>query len=187
MGAEAVPRVVKILGKRQVLRAAAEASDASDEAALAAAANAQSGAAVLPPLPSETHFTRRVDVVDALADSLVRLLALLAVAGGAASEAALGGGAPAALVALLSDTTAPDGLVGNAALAASELARGDAGLETLAQLDPVPALIKVAHTRRGTAQKNAAIALARLARDPACLEKIRELHGFEIIAAYVKV
>ena len=40
--------------------------------------------------------------------------------------------------------------------------------------------------RAPAAAQNAAIALARMARDPPCLERLRELRGVEIIAAYVK-
>ena len=44
----------------------------------------------------------------------------------------------------------------------------------------------VAHKCFGMVQKNAAIALARLAQDPACLQRLRELHGIEIMYRYVK-
>lgn len=54
-------------------------------------------------------------------------------------------------------------------------------------LDAVAPLVKVAYDGKGdTASKNAAIALARMAHDPAMLERLRELHGIEIIYQYVK-
>ncbi len=44
----------------------------------------------------------------------------------------------------------------------------------------------VAYKCKGPTQKNAAIAVARLAHDEACMQRIRELHGLEIIYQYVK-
>ena len=123
----------------------------------------------------------------ALQEALARLLALCAVSGPEAGKTLLGAGAAHPLVAVLAAADAPDGLVGNAALCLSELAKSKAGVDAIAALDPVPPLIAAAHKRRGAAQKNAAIALARLSQDAACLERLRELHGLEIIAAYVKL
>ena len=45
----------------------------------------------------------------------------------------------------------------------------------------------IAHKRRGTAQRNAGIALAKMAQDPWCLRVIRDLHGIEIMYHYVKL
>lgn len=45
---------------------------------------------------------------------------------------------------------------------------------------------EAAHKRKGAAQRNSAIALARMAKLPACLRRIRELHGVEIMCRYVK-
>ena len=47
-------------------------------------------------------------------------------------------------------------------------------------------VIQVAHKRKGACQKNAGIALARMSRDPSCMERLRELHGIEIIYNYIK-
>lgn len=47
--------------------------------------------------------------------------------------------------------------------------------------DVIELLVNVAYSRRGNAQRNAAIALAKLARIPRCLERARELHALEII------
>ena len=86
-----------------------------------------------------------------------------------------------------------DLVAGNAALCVSELARTPSGLAKLhaeGAIELIAPLTEVAHKRRGPAQKNAAIALARLAK---CGEggeyvaKLREHHAFEIIAKYVKV
>jgi len=44
----------------------------------------------------------------------------------------------------------------------------------------------VAYRCKGPTQKNAAIAVARLAHDEGCMPRIRELHGLEIIYRYVK-
>lgn len=44
----------------------------------------------------------------------------------------------------------------------------------------------VAYRCKGTTQKNAAIAVARLAHDKACMQRVRDLHGLDIIYQYVK-
>lgn len=44
----------------------------------------------------------------------------------------------------------------------------------------------VAYRCKGTTQKNAAIAVARLAHDEACMQRVRDLHGLDIIYQYVK-
>ena len=44
----------------------------------------------------------------------------------------------------------------------------------------------VAYKCQGRTQKNAAIAVARLAHDEACMQRVRELHGLDIIYQYVK-
>ena len=83
-----------------------------------------------------------------------------------------------------------DLLVGNAALCISELARSEAVMRDLDQrgaIDLVEPLTRVAHKRTGTAQRNAAIALARMAKTPQYVDKLREHHAFEIIAKYVKI
>lgn len=80
--------------------------------------------------------------------------------------------------------------MGNAALCISELAKDDAVLHRLERLrasDLIEPLTKIAHERSGPAQRNAAIALARLSKLPHSMEKLREHHAFEIIARYVKI
>lgn len=44
----------------------------------------------------------------------------------------------------------------------------------------------VAFKCKGITQKNAAIAVARLAQDKACMQRVRDLHGLDIIYQYVK-
>ena len=46
-------------------------------------------------------------------------------------------------------------------------------------------LVNVAHRRRGAAQKNAAIALAKFAKYEYGLRRIRELRAVEVILAYL--
>ena len=46
----------------------------------------------------------------------------------------------------------------------------------------VPPLLAIAHEQGGGAQKNAAIALGRLAKNPHCLQAIRDNNGIEILA-----
>jgi len=45
---------------------------------------------------------------------------------------------------------------------------------------------EAAHQRTGAAQRNSAIALARMAALPAGLQRIRELHGIEIMCRHVR-
>jgi hypothetical protein len=78
--------------------------------------------------------------------------------------------------------TVKESILGNAGLCLSHLARLDAALPQLLAADAVMSLVQVAHEGKGsTASKNAAIALARMSRHPQLLERLRELHGVEII------
>ncbi|KXZ56527.1 hypothetical protein GPECTOR_1g473 [Gonium pectorale] len=80
-----------------------------------------------------------------------------------------------------------ESVLANAVLCLAGVARRKEHLPLLREADPVPALVGVAYEGRGnTASKNAAIALARLAQEPTMLERLRELHGIEIIYQYVK-
>ena len=55
-------------------------------------------------------------------------------------------------------------------------------LPLLVSVDAVEPLVRVAYTGKGSvASKNAAIALARMSRLPKLLERLKELHGIEII------
>ena len=47
-------------------------------------------------------------------------------------------------------------------------------------------LLDLAHHKTGQLQRNAAICLARLAKNAHCLAKIREQHGMQILMQYVK-
>ena len=95
--------------------------------------------------------------------------------------------------AIAAPASATDLLVGNPALCVSELARDSAvlaRLDAMGAIDLIEPLTKVAHKRTGSAQRNAGIALARLAKcgkDGEYIEKLREHHAFEIIAKYVKI
>ena len=59
---------------------------------------------------------------------------------------------------------------------------------SLESLEPgaVPSLLAACRARAGAAQKNAAIACARLARRAAHMAALKEHHGLELIYAYVK-
>lgn len=94
---------------------------------------------------------------------------------------------PAALLGLLKRPGMTEAVLGNAALCIGNVAKHNQFLPLLQQLDAVAPLVKVAYDGKGnTASKNAAIAMARLAHDAAMLERLRELHGIEIIYQYVK-
>jgi hypothetical protein len=102
------------------------------------------------------------------ADQGLRFVALCARAGGGAgATAALRLGAPEVLLRALTAPALPDSAAGNAALALGDLARTGDGLNALEALDAVQPLVQVAQRREGaSAKRNAAIAIAQLARSP---------------------
>lgn len=125
---------------------------------------------------------------DAVLDAAVRTLTILTTPddAAAAQELAAAGGV-ATLLQLAATKGLGEALLGNAALCVANLARYKEHLPLLQRADAVAPLVKVAYEGKGnTASKNAAIALARMAHDPAMLERLRELHGVEIIYQYVK-
>ena len=71
---------------------------------------------------------------------------------------------------------------GNVALCLAECARDERGLAVLAVQPLVPKLLGIAHNGSGQTQKNAAICLGRLAKNPHCLQAIRDNNGIEILA-----
>ena len=96
--------------------------------------------------------------------------------------------AGSSLAACVCSPKVPDGVVGNAALALGDLARLDRVSASLESLEPgaVPSLLAACRARAGAAQKNAAIACARLARRAPHMAALKEHHGLELIYAYVK-
>lgn len=96
-------------------------------------------------------------------------------------------GGVAALLGVLRAFGGAEGVLGNASLCLANVASQKQHLPALQVADAVAPLVKVAYEGKGNvASKNAAIALARLAQQPAMLERLRELHGVEIIYQYVK-
>lgn len=123
-------------------------------------------------------------------DAVVRILALMTSgAGGKANVDALIAMSDGldALLGLLKAPWVTEASLGNAALCISNVAAHRDHLPKLKSKDAVAPLVKVAYDGKGnTASKNAAIALAKMAQDPGMLERLRELHGIEIIYQYVK-
>ena len=65
----------------------------------------------------------------------------------------------------------------------ADSARDEKALAILGALPAlVPKLLAIAHNGSGQAQKNSAIALGRLAKNPHCLKAIRDNNGIEILA-----
>jgi len=124
--------------------------------------------------------------VQALEGATRALAVIVNVAGEMGQDVGDAGGLKV-LLEVAEDSKSTDQLVGNAALCVGDCAKLDGVLEMLRKLDAVGKLIPVAHKRKGTAQKNAAIALARMSRHPPLLERLRELHGIEIMHSYVKM
>jgi hypothetical protein len=77
---------------------------------------------------------------------------------------------------------------GNAALVLGHFAGEPCWHIQLAQVDAVGVLVAVAyaHGRGSAVARNAAIALARMAKDACLMDRLRELHGVEIIYQYVR-
>ena len=96
-------------------------------------------------------------------ESAVRALTVLIAGAGAEARRTLAACAARALVGCVAAPNASDGVVGNAALAIANLAKETALLPALEKLKPVAPLLRACHSRTGAAQKNAAIACARLA------------------------
>uniref|UniRef100_A0A6U0DLZ5 Uncharacterized protein n=1 Tax=Micromonas pusilla TaxID=38833 RepID=A0A6U0DLZ5_MICPS len=92
------------------------------------------------------------------------------------------------LAACVSSSAVSDGVVGNAALALGDFARFDSLFSSLEKTEPalVPCLLAACRERKGAAQKNAAIACARLARHAPFMASLKEHHGLELIYSYVK-
>ncbi len=157
---------------------AAGAAGGADEAAGAASADAADAAAA----------------ARLMADGLLRALAQLSAGAGQELLQRLAqAGAAQALVRLLRQLKEPGqgvaapALLGNAALCVGNLAAWQGSWAQLRQLDAVEVLVRVAHDGRGdAASRNAAIALARLARDGAMMARLKELHGLEVIYQYVR-
>ena len=59
-------------------------------------------------------------------------------------------------------------------------------LPALEKLRPVAPLLRACRSRTGAAQRNAAIACARLAHHPSMLETLKENNGLELIYRYVR-
>ena len=127
------------------------------------------------------------DARDGAIEPAVRTLAVLANGGDVAARLALAEHAAGALVECVRRwDVIGDGAAGNAALAIGDLAREGDLLPRLAALEPVAPLLQVCHKRTGAAQKNAAIACARLATHSGMLETLKANNGLELIYRYVQ-
>lgn len=80
-----------------------------------------------------------------------------------------------------------EGTVGNSALALQMVANRSEYLEHLGQAGAVPALLNVVHHMRGPAQRNAALALARVVKREENMACLKALHGIEILNCYLKL
>ncbi|EFJ51905.1 hypothetical protein VOLCADRAFT_86877 [Volvox carteri f. nagariensis] len=160
---------------------AAAAADSMDSEALAAHLDAAIRILTILTSPDDAALAAQ-QLVDA--GGVAVLLRTVQLASGRATATATAGGKAAAAATF---GAVGELVVANAALCLAGLARRKEYLALLRDADPVPVLVGVAYEGRGnTASKNAAIALARLAHEPTMLERLRELHGIEIIYQYVK-
>jgi hypothetical protein len=90
-------------------------------------------------------------------------------------------GSGAALLAQLLAKTRNNQICGNAALCVAACALDQSAAPALR--GTIPSLVEVMAKGNDSAKKNAAIACARLARDPQCLQQLRTLRGIEMMAS----
>lgn len=170
-------------------RAATSLSRLAREATVAAemcARDGEGGAAAMARFVETSVAEDGASSSSAATEAAVRALAVLVAGADPDARRALAACAARALVACVSAPNASDGVVGNAALAVADLAKETASLPALEKLRPVAPLLRACHSRTGAAQKNAAIACARLAHHPSMLETLKENNGLELIYRYVR-
>ena len=120
-----------------------------------------------------------------LVGAALRILTACSSRAEGATAICTGGGLPSLV--LLLEREDPT-LRGNAALCIAQCARDERCLAVLAaQPNLVALLLAMAHDGKGQGQKNAAIALGRLAKNAHCLQAIRDQHGIEILARAMKM
>lgn len=192
-GAAALLKLGAVEGMIGTAVAALEAVEAAGGSSAEAAAEREATLAILDAaVRSVTILTTPEDA--ALSDQLLAaggVAALLRIIRAASAGGSLNKpdntGTSSSSTSSSSSSGTVESVLGNAVLCLAGVARRAELLPALRAADPVPPLIKVAYDGRGNAaSKNAAICLARLAKDTPMLERLRELHGIEIIYQYVQ-
>ena len=74
-----------------------------------------------------------------------------------------------------------ESMSGNSALCLSELAKVPGAPAKMYEMEAVPALVNLMSKLQAGTKKNAAIALARMASEPRCLARIRDMQGIEMM------
>ncbi|KAG2442702.1 hypothetical protein HXX76_002785 [Chlamydomonas incerta] len=192
-GAAALLKLGAVAGMMGTAVAALEAVEASSSSSSSNGSDAAERESTLAILDAAVRTVTLLTTPDdaALSDPLVaaggvaallRIIRAASAGGGLAAAAAASGDGSSR-----SSSGTVESVLGNAVLCLAGVARRAELLPALRGADPVPPLIKVAYDGKGNAaSKNAAICLARLARDTPMLERLRELHGIEIIYQYVQ-
>lgn len=123
-------------------------------------------------------------------EAVVRIIAVLTAQPGTCSSCGPEQAAAAIKVCLdlLQFPLAGEATKGNSALCLGHFAAESCWHDQLHQADAVKTLVDIAYAGKGNgSSKNAAIALAKMATDERMLERLRVLHGLEIIYQYVRV
>ena len=154
----------------------------------AAGTASTSGAAPFPPPAGAAAAPS--DAQAQILDPCVRALAQ-ALRNDTASVVLVGEDMTALLALVAAVKCGREGTVGNAALALQTVANREEAipecLKRLAQAGCIPALLNVVHHMRGPAQKNAALALARIVKREENLAVLKALHGIDILNCYLKL
>lgn len=122
-------------------------------------------------------------------DAVIRTIALLTARSRFCSDCSAEEAAAVIKVCMdLLGTVQEEAVLGNAALCLGHFAAESSWHQQLHKADAVKVLVDIAYKGKGSpSSKNAAIALAKLAKDERMLERLRDLHGLEIIYQYVRV
>jgi len=148
-----------------------------------AAGNPTSAAPVaFPPPAGGSSADPKAEVMDPCVRALAQALR-----NDEASSAIVGEDLEALLAIMTAVRCGREGTVGNAALALQMVANRHECLERLGKAGAVPALLSVVHHKRGPAQRNAALALARVVKREENLALLKALHGLDILNSYLKL
>ncbi|GMH33324.1 hypothetical protein BSKO_01158 [Bryopsis sp. KO-2023] len=184
---------------RQIVTTLSEALSSDDQCTVASATLALSRLAkcdhALSDFDHSRVFTKMVSLVNCttasdlqckIEDGIVRTVSTFSTKGKREVDHLVRCGVVSPMLKLLIRGNRSGGVCGNVSLLLSNIASHAEHIGLLKGEDCIKALVDVAHKSEPTSRRNAAIALARIAQDPSCLDIVRKFHGFEVMYSYVK-